>query len=108
MCYGVSCLDAGLIAISFARHLSGRDSQLKNIRRHFRQRDDPIGECFSGRFLRTEPVMKSIPKYAIRFSVAGVRECVWQRQSERLIAASYRLNLGCPGYAVIARVEEVE
>ena len=52
--------------------------------------------------------MQSVPQYSITFSLIGAREGKWQRQSECLAAAIYRLNLSCRGYAFIARVEELE
>src|SRR5688572_33505732 len=79
MRYGVSCLGADSISISFAHNLGRRDSQFKNIRRHFGQGDDPIGECFSRRFLRAEPVMQSIQKNSITFSLGGAWEGKWQQ-----------------------------
>ena len=107
-CYGMSCLDADAITISFAHRLSGRDQQFKNIGCHLRHGDDSVGESFSRRFLRTEPVVQSVPKYAMAFFLVPAGEGKWEGQSERLAATRYRLNLSCRGDGFIAWVDELE
>lgn len=102
MCYGMSCVDTDTIKIPFTHRLSGRDLQFKNIGRYLGQGDDPIGECFSRRFLRTETVMQSIPEDSIAFFLIGAREGKWEGQSERLAATRYRLNQSCRCDAFIA------